>query len=710
MKNSLKRSVWISICFCTLVLTGVAEFGHAQEVTGPHRVKWLRVGTLHNWYSNAGAEVEYGRRGRAAAESQDQADQLNWEAQFPLQDRACSKGLWIGTTNYDDPVDGKNYPFKVVQAGPRFANTLTNFMPEIFKMVGKSPHPSVVVDGLSASDNIVNDVVDEYDESMKADRMIVNKLHSSIGVTVTRKIYAFSQQYHDNYFIYDYVFKNTGILDLNGTTVEKTLPGVFFFFSYRYAPGFEGGMRSFVGSGNVSWGKNTVNDVVGQNPNAADFQFRAFYSYYGPHSGSPGYESDWGDPNHNQADHLGAPAFLGVVTIHADKSPGDPGDDLSQPFSTQYLGSDQNINSVIDSYNRDAMVQQYTLMSAGHPEKTHAQEVGSEFADRWGGDGGGYSQSIAFGPYTLDPGDSVHIVLAEAVAGLRREKSTEVGTKWFSNTAPFVLPSGTTTTDRHEYKKAWVWTAKDSLFAAFERAIENYNNNFAIPEPPPAPKDFTVTSGGNRIILTWTDNAVSSPYFDGYQIYRAIGRPDTLYDKIFSCDKSNYVHSFDDTSASRGFDYYYYIQTKDDGARNSVHPGVPLVSSRFYTMTNQAAQLQREAEDNLSEIRVVPNPFNIRASSLQFGSTTPDRIAFYGLPPECIIKIYTERGDLIETIEHLDGSGDELWDSVTSSRQIVVSGLYIAYFEVTKDFNDPQTGKRLFNKGDNTFRKFIIIR
>jgi hypothetical protein len=94
---------------------------------------------------------------------------------------------------------------------------------------------------------------------------------------------------------------------------------------------------------------------------------------------------------------------------------------------------------------------------------------------------------------------------------------------------------------------------------------------------------------------------------------------------------------------------------------------------------------------------------------LQFGQDIPDRLAFYGLPPFCRIKIYTETGDLIETIDHTNGSGDEYWHSLTSSNQLVVSGLYIAYFEVTKDTYDEQ-GRLMFKKGDNIFRKFIIIR
>ena len=213
--------------------------------------------------------------------------------------------------------------------------------------------------------------------------------------------------------------------------------------------------------------------------------------------------------------------------------------------------------------------------------------------------------------------------------------------------------------------------------------------------PPPPPESFTVSSGGDRIVLEWADNADSWPTFNGYQIYRAISRPDTLYDLLFSCDNSDVVHRYDDLSAKRGFNYYYYIVTKDDGSRNDLFPGVPLVSSKFYTVTNQAAYLRRPAIlSTLDSIRVVPNPFHIGARSIQFDQ--PDRIAFFGLPPRCTIKIYTERGDLIETLNHTNTTGDELWESVTSSRQVVVSGLYIAVFETPE--------------GQKTYRKFVIVR
>ena len=99
----------------------------------------------------------------------------------------------------------------------------------------------------------------------------------------------------------------------------------------------------------------------------------------------------------------------------------------------------------------------------------------------------------------------------------------------------------------------------------------------------------------------------------------------------------------------------------------------------------------------LDLVRVVPNPYDIRARMFQFGDKSQyDRIAFYGLPPVCDVKVYTERGDLIWTKKHTDGSGDELWDSMTSSRQIVVSGIYILYVETPE--------------GESVFRKFVIIR
>ena len=72
-------------------------------------------------------------------------------------------------------------------------------------------------------------------------------------------------------------------------------------------------------------------------------------------------------------------------------------------------------------------------------------------------------------------------------------------------------------------------------------------------------------------------------------------------------------------------------------------------------------------------------------------------MAFFGLPGEARIDIYSEKGELIRSLDHTDGSGDEFWDLTTSSRQLVVSGIYIAVFTDTAT-------------GEQSVQKLIVIR
>jgi len=81
----------------------------------------------------------------------------------------------------------------------------------------------------------------------------------------------------------------------------------------------------------------------------------------------------------------------------------------------------------------------------------------------------------SFGPYTLAPGDSVRIVLAESYCGISREKNIEVAKNWWtwynnnkSGGGPFILPNGSTTTDGNIYKNSWVFTGKDSFSKLLE--------------------------------------------------------------------------------------------------------------------------------------------------------------------------------------------------------------------------------------------------
>ena len=166
-------------------------------------VKWIKVGPLHNWYLDAGSEPEEGRTGNATGN--EQQDGLRWPALYRWQDTMVGKALWIGTTDYDDPVTGITYPYKVVAVGPRsqMIDRQYTMIPVEMKLIGKYNHPLVLVDELPASDLEYTDRLDEIIENIPTDRMIVNKVHSSIGITMTRKIYYSTQQYHNQYFIYE---------------------------------------------------------------------------------------------------------------------------------------------------------------------------------------------------------------------------------------------------------------------------------------------------------------------------------------------------------------------------------------------------------------------------------------------------------------------------------------------------------------------------
>ncbi len=660
--------------------------------------KWLSVGNLHSWYSSSGCEIELGRTPGVLSNQQ---DGLRWPALYTNQDCQAAKALWIGAVNYNDAKAGKVFNYKVVHMGPRVQNIKSEFIPQEFKLIGKFKHPDVYVDGIPAGKLDFLDYVDEIDPDLPSDRMILNVTNTGIGITMTRKIYAFSQQNHDNYFIYDYVFKNTGIVDLEGTVNQQTIEEAMFYFQYRYAPSKEGGPYGFQWlPQNTSWGRSTMNDVVYEKDGQP---FRAQFSWLGSHSQfSEG--SIIGGPNRGtdvyEADgRLGAAQFVGTITLHADTSPSDNTDDPGQPMTTDYYDSDGPLTYNNDQFNAVMMADEYATMTAGRPEQSHADKVGTGFADQFGATGGGYSQGQGFGPYTLAPGDSVHIVLAEGVAGLNRDSVYTIGARWLADTGPFIKPDGSTAGNRDDYKDAWVMTGKDSLFKTFERALLAYNSGLQVPAPPPPPDEFVITSGGGKINLKWSNNAESSEGFSGYNVYRAIHVPDTTFELIYTCGGNSgnpVVNEYDDTDLLRGFDYYYYVTSFDDGSKNDINPGVPLESSKFYTLTNSPATLKRPPGKTLADIRVVPNPFNIRAKEIQFGASGSNRIKFLDIPGECTIKIYTERGDLVETIEHTDGSGDDSWNSITSSRQTVVSGVYIATF--------------ITPQGEQAIRKFIIIR
>jgi len=92
------------------------------------------------------------------------------------------------------------------------------------------------------------------------------------------------------------------------------------------------------------------------------------------------------------------------------------------------------------------------------------------------------------------------------------------------------------------------------------------------------------------------------------------------------------------------------------------------------------------AANELDDIKVVPNPYLARYSSMVETAEGVSVIKFTKVPGNCVIRIYTLAGDLVNTINHNDGSGEAEWDLLTVNRQQVASGIYL--FHVESDYGE----------------------
>jgi hypothetical protein len=681
----------------TLIITQLAVL----TLVSAQNSKWMSVGSLHNWYSEYGCEIEEGR-------VKVQQDGLRWPAIYQYQDAQAAKAFWIGTTNYTDA--GGFYPHKVVHVGPRVQG-ISEFFPVRFKMISKYEPTQVFVSGdLSYGTSVENDSIDP---NLKYDRVIDNITHTAIGITMQRKIIGLSQQHHDNYHIHEFTFTNTGVVNASGTTRPPvTLTDVYFYYQYRYAPVAD--TRFVIGGNPTGWGINTMNDITGDTtvphvffPGTQYDDIRANYSWHGKYPPFTQYDNIGGPiwagyyEKTDTVGRLGAPHFVGVATLHADTSPTDTTDDKSQPKTTSYEGSDEPYQSRNDQYNIPQMTGEYGWMSKGRNLPRHADKVGSA-GDPALGTPGGFSNANGYGPYTMAPGQSIRIVIAEAVNGLSREAAIEIGRAFKisgGNVNTLITMNGQSKT-----KNDWVYTGRDSLFKTFRRAYVNYNTGFSAPMPPPPPKIFNINSGAGKINLNWTANTdiPSAPAVKGWEVWRAVGRHDSTYYKIWEGGPS--ASNYNDTSAAINVAHYYYLVAVGDPAENTLAANTPagaLRSGRYYTQSFDPAYRRTAAAGSLAEvrgkIRVVPNPYNIAAdpNRLLFPSEQ-DKIAFVNIPGQCTIRIYSELGELIKTIEHTDDTGSQDYDLTTSSYQIIASGVYIAVIDTPK--------------GEREILKFVVIR
>ena len=696
----LKRTAIVLVVLFVLVGAG--------DIQAQFEFRWMTVGRMQSPYSEGGADREQEPFDNAPV----QFPSINWRAG---NNRAY--GFWIGAKNFTDET-GRVFPFKVAHIGPRSGGEV-QFFPTSIEVITRID-PEVEVDGAKSFRRFT--FIDDFDPNMKADRLIHIVNTSRVGIDTDQKIYAFSQQFHDNYHIIEYNFTNTGNVDEDPEIeLNASLEGVYFFFVNRYSLT---DAASWVNGNGAPWGKFTMNDAVGDGHEDYEVDFRAQYVWYGHNVfqaeynvlGGPMWQEHWTSASiPDTTGRLAGAHMVGRVYIHADGSTTDNSDDPGQPSTMAYKGSDDP--DLVDSEFDDGLMRrQYeNFMSLGRVYPHHADIVEPEgnfdkptndpasAPDPASGiqvyDEGGWAFVEGFGPYDMAPGESINLVIAEAAAGLSEPARLEIGRAYKRSGAndDLLIPYEINGQTISMTKNQWVLTTKDSLFRTFERAIANYESGFNIPQPPLAPARFVVTGLPGKIALEWEAYPEASQ--TGFEIWRAskIFTDPTAYELIASLGPE--ARSFDDTGAVRGIEYYYYIIAIGDinnDATGLTPTGVRLVSNRHYTQTYLPATLKRPA-GTLADVRIVPNPFNLATDENLRYPDKQDKLGFLNIPGQCTITIYTQLGERITTIEHTDGSGDEFWDHTTKSRQVIASGVYIA---VIKDLE----------AGTETKRKFVIIR
>ncbi len=320
------------------------------------------------------------------------------------------------------------------------------------------------------------------------------------------------------------------------------------------------------------------------------------------------------------------------------------------------------------------------------------------------------SFNLGIGPYDIAPGDSVELIRVVALGEMDRNVSELGGLDATQN----YLQQGLANLKAN-------WEAALEIVDGFMRT-GNWNEGITA-YPPPTVADAPFTSsedelevqlfvdtdvGTQGFELTW--NAVPANYVDpvkgsndfaGYKVYHSESRiegpwteaadiPRAEAEALTAGGKVTYR-----LSAKPGIPYRHWVTSYDSDG----------LESGFTAYTYHAQAAKPAPSNDLSQVLVVPNPY--RQVSGLTDPSEEKRISFLNIPGVCTINIYTVAGDLVRTIDHNDGFGEEAWGSslhgdylLTRFFQNVQPGVYIYHIEshVSGHEGESRTGKFLIIK------------
>ncbi len=640
------------------------------------------------------------------------------------QDIWAGSGLKLATTNWRDPIDTLH---AVAIYGPT-----NDFMPngkvtERITSYLRYKYTEQEIDFKPVALDLfgVHDPAKFGD--LTCDQIVQVTTENILGVQVKRRIMGWSQTFNDDYLILDVEFTNTGADTLTDFYISVESNGAN---TYR-----SNGTRPSPGTGENF---NTVTTWQHYYGGRVGDSLRVFYEYSADDPAVPG--DLMGAPVTSQNGRLINPKFVWYSILHASEKPyTDPAgdvDDFLQPKVT-YMGTATKFpyNSEGDDYGdknfwalRGAYSEFFPMSGNTRPGTFHAGNTDETGNPSYAAHPAGTIQAnnskmyCTFGPYLFHPGEKLHLVFASGFSGLDIRTAKEVGAKWKNGTLEnppeiphprtgflpenFAFPVDATEMDMR--KDRWVSTGVDSVMKSAWRAKWNFDHGYRIPAAPPPVEKVTITGLGTGVEIKWNaPEAESRADFAGYRIMRRLSNMDTLFfEEVYSSGPEDRAvqHLFVDKNVLIGAQYYYYVQTRariaaDNPLADPLSRGRIIHSSRVMQPTINWINPPHFSQNDLTRIRIVPNPYNINDPLLVKQGWTDQRgIQFYNLPGRVTIKIFTESGDLVQTIEHNSpvNAGYEIWDMITRNQQVISSGLYIVVFE--------KPG------GETAFQKFMVVR
>lgn len=573
---------------------------------------------------------------------------------------------------------------------------------------------------------------------------------TATGITVKQRSMAWSYPDYDDFIIYDYTFVNTGdmVFPAIGTTKEniQTLDEVWIVFhsgiqvstrgqiNFHYDKVFVNSAApagGFGGWDQLDYG-STYTDYFAVENNTDDGKGMLFYSrdYNGgrePHPDDtygkyPNWEEELKyDPSYERIE-LQDPACFGYVFLYrTPPAGGDPDPLEADPtYFNIYNDEQENFNGKYLDMN-----EHFSISSIGGEQNMFNFITHNRIPEK--NEGNMYCfYTASFGPYTMAPGDSIRLILAE-VAGVMDLHDVILGDP------DHHFPDSSIAAIRRNAE-----AARRAVQWGIDQNIEGVKLAADVPEPPPVPKctAANVSAGSDTAIIAvrWDRIAEETDITDGsgeifykgsedlggYRIYRGqdprgiwdllIDIPISEVDSCWNAEIGSYEYL--DMDLQFGFEYRYYVEAYN------LHP--KTWTSANGTVIDNLGELVSD-DVNMSrligarpgpvsildgwDVFVAPNPYVEGDPDRSFGQTSPDKIEFRNLPEKATIKIFTISGDLVKILKHGPDSygnlyGSIAWDQRTDSGLRVAPGVYIYAVE---SHTEGTVGKR-------TMGKLMIIR